>query len=223
MLEVKFILSPILYNKDPQDSELGRKILKHGILLLDEIGFEAFTFKKLAKEIGSAEKSIYRYFSNKHLYLLFLSSWYWEWVNYLIQTNIKNIKDPNEQLEIAIENLVLASSKEVGTSCMNQHILHRVIINEGAKSYHTYAVDEENKAGLFLSYKELTENVSKIIEKINPSFKYAHSLSSNLFEMANNQVYFSEHLPKLTDIKNNKDREKELIGMLSYFSKKLLA
>lgn len=223
MLELKFILSPILFNKDPQDSELGKKILKNGILLLDELGFEAFNFKKLATAIGSAEKSIYRYFSNKHLFLLFLSSWYWEWVNYLIEMNIRNIKDPQKRLEIAIENLVKASSKEVGTSCMNQHILHRVIINEGSKSYHTDAVDEENKAGLFLSYKTLIENVAKIIEEINPSFKYSHSLSSSLFEMANNQIFFSEHIPKLTDIKNDNNKEEELISMLVFFSKKLLA
>lgn len=223
MIELKFILSPVFYNKDPQDSELGRKILHNAILLIDEIGLEAFTFKKLAKEIGSAEKSIYRYFSNKHLLLLFITSWYWEWVNYLIQTNIKNISDPEQKLKIAIENLVKASSKDVSTSYINHHVLHRVIVNEGSKSYHTYEVDEENKAGLFLSYKTLVENVSKIILEINPDFPFSHSLASNLFEMANNQIFFSEHLPKLTDIKNNNKRDSELISMLIFFSQKLLA
>lgn len=223
MLEIKFILSPILYNKDPQESELGRKIIKHSIELLDDIGFESFNFKKLAVEIGSAEKSIYRYFANKHLLLLFLTSWYWEWVNYLIESNTKNIEDPNKSLEVAITNLVKASSNDVLISYLNQQILHRVIINEGSKSYHTYSVDEENRAGLFLSYKTLVKNLSKIIKKINPDFRYCDSLSSNLFEMANNQIFFSEHLPKLTDIKNNKNKEKELIEMLLYFSKKIVS
>ena len=76
--------------------------------------------------------------------------------------------------------------------------------------------------GLFLSYKTLTNTVAEIIFEINPNFPYALILASNLFEMSNNQVYFSEHLPKLTDISCGPNRE-EVISMLSFYAKKLLA
>ena len=212
-----------LYSRDPQDTELGKKILKHSIILMDEIGFEAFNFKKLAARIGSAEKSIYRYFDNKHLLLLFLTSWYWEWVHYLIKINTKNIDNPRRKLEVAIDNIVNATSENALNEYINENVLHRVVINEGAKSYHTYAVDAENKIGMFLSYKSLVQTVADLVLAVNPKFPYAHSLSSNLFEMANNQIYFAEHLPKMTNLDNKKGKEKELIKMLNFFALKLLS
>ena len=59
---LKITINEKLYVKDPETSELGRNILKNSILLIDEIGFEAFTFKKLGEKIQSNESSIYRYF-----------------------------------------------------------------------------------------------------------------------------------------------------------------
>lgn len=221
-VDIKFRLNESLFNRDPQETVLGRKILQHSILLMNEIGFESFTFKKLAKEIGSAERSIYRYFENKHLLLLFLNSWYWEWVHYLISINIKNIDDPKAQLKIIIENIVAATSENPLTTYINENILHRIIINEGSKSYHTFNVDDENKVGLFLSYKHLVEKIAKVIKKANPKFKYEISLASNLFEMSNNQIYFAQHLPRLSSLKNSKSIEKDLIKMMSTFVDKLL-
>ena len=73
---IKITLNEGLYLREPQDSLLGRKIIEQSILLIDEIGFESFTFKKLAAAIQSTEASIYRYFVNKHFLLLYLVSWY---------------------------------------------------------------------------------------------------------------------------------------------------
>ena len=53
-----------VYIKDPESSDLGKRIIEHSICLIDEIGIEAFTFKKLGDAIGSNESSIYRYFEN---------------------------------------------------------------------------------------------------------------------------------------------------------------
>ncbi|RZV57945.1 MAG: TetR/AcrR family transcriptional regulator, partial [Flavobacteriaceae bacterium] len=36
-----------IYIKDPESSDLGKRIVENSILLIDEIGFDAFTFKKL--------------------------------------------------------------------------------------------------------------------------------------------------------------------------------
>ena len=71
-----------IFLKDPESSDLGKKIISGGIDLIDEIGFEAFTFRKLGAAIKSPEASIYRYFENKHKLLVYLSSWYWNWTEY---------------------------------------------------------------------------------------------------------------------------------------------
>ena len=221
-MEIKFDISEGLYCRDPQGTDLGRRIIEHSILMIDELGFEAFTFKKLANSIGSTEKSIYRYFDNKHFLLLFLTSWYWEWVHYLISINTINIKSPKKKFQIAIENLVLATSENTANSYINENILHKVVIKEGGKAYHINAVDDENKAGMFYSYKHLVKLLAEIIEEYNLKFKYAVSLSSNLFEMANNQIYFAEHLPELSSLAPGKRQDEDLIKMLEYFSFKIL-
>ena len=61
-----FKLSEKLFLRDPQETELGRNIIRLSIKMMDEIGFEEFTFKKLAVKIKSTEASVYRYFDNKH-------------------------------------------------------------------------------------------------------------------------------------------------------------
>ena len=48
-----------LYLRDPKETTLGQSILKFSIILIDELGFEHFTFKKLAAKINSTEASIY--------------------------------------------------------------------------------------------------------------------------------------------------------------------
>ena len=83
-------------------------------------------------------------------------------------------------------------------------------------------VDTENKEGFFASYKDLTQKVSDVILQIDPKFPYPHGLASNLFEMANNQIYFAEHLPPLTDIHVQNDDYTEVAQMLKFYSKRLL-
>ena len=221
-LGIKFQLNSSLFNRDPQDSNLGRKIIEYSILLIDEIGFESFNFKKLATRIQSTEASIYRYFENKHLLLLYLTNWYWEWVSYLIDINIMNIEDPKRKLRIVIKNIVHASFQNPAIDYVNESILHNIIINESSKAYHTRMVDEENKMGLFLSYKFVVEKVAEIIADVNPDFPYKRSLASNLFEMANNQIYFANHLPRLTDLKCGEDCNDELEKLLIHFAFGLL-
>lgn len=219
---IKFQLNSELYLRDPQETKLGQNILKHSIELIDDIGLEGFTFKKLAKEIGSTEASIYRYFDNKHSILLFLTCWYWEWVHYLISVNMINITDPEQKLKIAIHNIVNASSETAVTSYINQNRLHRIIINEGSKAYHTHLVDDENTVGVFSAYKTVVQAVADIMIEITPTFAYPHSLASNLFEMANNQIFFAEHLPKLTDIKNGEDLYPQIEEMMALFALKII-
>ena len=208
--------------KDPLESKLGRSIITHSILLMDEIGFESFTFKKLAVKMGSNETSLYRYFENKHALLLYLVVWYWNWVIYLIEYNSKNITDPHQKMDIIIENFVDATKENPSVDFVNEKILHRIIVAESAKSYHTKNIDEENKQGFYLSYKTLIQKVADVILEINSKFPYPHSFASNLFEMANNEIFFAEHLPKLTDISVQEENYDQVNKLLKYYIKKML-
>jgi AcrR family transcriptional regulator len=79
---ISITINEKLYVKNPETSTLGKKIIENSILLIDEIGFENFTFKKIGRSNRSNESSIYRYFESKHKLLLYLSSWYWGWMEY---------------------------------------------------------------------------------------------------------------------------------------------
>ena len=80
-----------LFLRNPEQSELGRKIILHSIQLIHKNGFEDFTFKKLAKAMGSTEAGIYRYFENKHKLLIYLTAWYWGWLEYQLNFHTHNI------------------------------------------------------------------------------------------------------------------------------------
>ncbi len=211
-----------LYLRDPQMTTLGRSIIKHSILLIDDIGFECFTFRKLAEKMGSNETSLYRYFENKHMLLLYLEIWYWNWVSYLLDINTRNIDDPKRKMKIIVETIVDATKENPSTEYVNEKVLHRIIISEGSKAYHTKKVDEENKEGFFTSYKELCQKIADVILELDPAFPYSHSMASSFFEMANNQIYFAEHLPRLTDVKVAKDNYDEVVNLLWFYVERML-
>ena len=94
-----------IYLKNPETSELGRKILNSSVDLIEELGFEHFNFKKLGLRIQATEASVYRYFDNKHKLLLYLSSWYWGWIEYKLTFKNTNISDPVLRLTNAIDIL----------------------------------------------------------------------------------------------------------------------
>lgn len=219
---VSFNLNEKMYLKNPQETEVGHRILENSIILIDKLGFEAFTFRKLAMQINTTEASVYRYFENKHKLLVYLVSWYWEWVHYLIEIGIMNVREPKKRLEIAIDNIINASYENQTISYINESILQRIVIAEGSKAYHTKEVDQENKVQLFSSYKELVIFLSGIILEVKSDFPYPTSLASNLFEMANNQIYFAHHLPRLTDIKDRDSQHSELKKLLEFYALKLL-
>lgn len=222
-IEIKISLNQGLYKKDPQDSNLGRKIIQNSIILIYNEGFECFNFKKLAKEINSTEASIYRYFENKHLLLTFLVNWYLEWVNYLIEINTLNLIEPEKKLRVIIHSFVSASKENPSVAYVNESILHKIVISEAGKVYHTKNVDSENSKGFYSSYKKLVSTTSSVILEICPEFKYSNSLATNLFEMSNNHIYFAEHVPQLTDISVEKNIANELEVMLNHFANKILS
>jgi AcrR family transcriptional regulator len=199
-ITIQMKLNEKLYIRDPQDTKLGRKIIQYSILLIDEIGFEDFTFKKLAHKISSTEASVYRYFENKHLLLVYLLCWYWEWMKFRIEFNTMNLEDPKKKLQIALSVIADTTKRNTSIEFVDEDVLHRIVVAESTKAYHTKMVDKENKHGFFLTYKALKQTISNIIKEIDPDFKYPKALASTLLEMANNHIYFALHLPSMTEI-----------------------
>ena len=198
--QIKLTVNDRVYLKDPDSSERGRRIISDSILLIDEIGFEEFTFKKLGHKIGSPESTIYRYFENKHKLLLYLVSWYWCWLEYRFVFATANIVSPEEKLRKAIELLIESVQEDSEFSHVNEVILNRVVISESSKLYFVKGVDVANKEGLFAVYKRLVQRVSEIVLEIAPDFEYPHMLISTVIEASHQQKYFAEHLPSLTDV-----------------------
>lgn len=188
-----------LYVKNPETSSLGKKIIEHSILMIDEIGFENFTFKKLGEKIGSNESSIYRYFESKHKLLLYLSSWYWGWMEYKLVFATNNLSVPLEKLKKAITILTEKIEDDFTTAHINESILNKIIIAEFTKTLLTKDVDEENKIGFFLVYKRVINRLIEMILMVNPDYKYAKSLASSIVEGALHQHFLKDHLKTITN------------------------
>lgn len=187
------------YVKDPETSNLGKRILEHSIELINDIGFESFTFKKLGLKISSNESSIYRYFENKHKLLLYLTSWYWAWIEYQIVIQTYSIADPSEKLQKIIAIITAKTENDSNFSHINEKTLNKIVIGEYSKSFLTKEVDSENKEGYFSIYKRLISRIESAIIDVNKEYPYPASLASNLVEGSLHQHFLSEHFPTLTD------------------------
>lgn len=194
-----------IYLKDPMSSELGKSIISESIHMIDELGFDDFTFKKLAKHIQSTEASVYRYFTNKHNLLTYLTMWYWSWLDYRVMTATLNIPDPKVQLRKAVNEVTKEITEDSDFAQINEVKLSKIIIAESSKIYLSKKVEEDNEHGFFLPYKDLVQRIADIILLINPAYKYPHMLVSTIIEGAHHQRYFSVHLPRLTDIIDGED------------------
>ena len=192
-----------LYLKDPQTSLLGRKIIQQSIVLMDEMGFENFTFKKLGEQIGSNESSIYRYFESKHKLLIYLSSWYWGWMEYRLVFETNNIQNPMDKLKKAITIVTEKIEDDNKTEHINEAILNNIIIAEYTKTFHTKEVDQENKEGFFLVYKRIINRIIGIIQEVNPEYPFAKSLASSIVEGSLHQHFLKKHLKTITNCDDN--------------------
>lgn len=192
-----------IYIKDPETSDLGKRIIEHSILLIDEIGFENFTFKKLGTRIGSNESSLYRYFESKHKLLLYLSSWFWAWLEYQLVIETFSISDKGEKLDKAIKVITRKVEIDSNFSHVNESVLYRIIVNESSKSFLTKEVDNENKEGYFEVYKRLINRLNEMITDIKPDYKYGLSLASIILEGGLHQHFLIEHFPSITNCNNN--------------------
>lgn len=188
-----------LYVKNPETSALGKKIIENSIILIDQIGFENFTFKKLGEIISSNESSIYRYFESKHKLMLYLSSWYWGWIEYRLVFATNNIQNPLEKLRRAVSIVTEKIEDDSTTAHINESVLNKIIIADFTKTLLTKEVDEENKEGFFLIYKRVINRLIDMIAQVNPSYPFAKSLASSIVEGALHQHFLKDHLKTITN------------------------
>ena len=220
-VKVTVTVNSKIYLRDPLQTQLGKKILEHSVLLIEDIGFESFNFKKLAEKMSSTEASVYRYFENKHKLLIYLTAWYWDYMHYCVQLNTRNITEDSEKLKLALKTIANGGDPEFMVEFIDHEKLHQIIIDESSKAYHTKFVDEENKIGLFANFKRLSGLISEMISGINPEFPYPHALATTFLNMTINHVYYADHLPSLTEVTVQEKRE-SVEKMMLYFAETLL-
>jgi len=215
-LQIHINVNPEIFLRDPNSSELGRKIVFSSIQLINELGFEKFNFKKLGKQIGSPESTIYRYFENKQMLLVYLISWYWGWIEYKLVFSTANIDSPNLKLEEAIKVLTHPIAVNNSFTFINAVLLEQLVIEESVKTYHTKDVDHANEKGYFGVYKRVVQRVGAMVLELNPKFEFPHMLISTVIEGAHQQRHFAKHLPSLTDVKPGKDNIAEFYKQLVF-------
>ena len=213
-LQLQLKMNENLFLRNPENTALGKNIIKHSIQLIAQNGIETFTFKKLAEDIGTTEAGIYRYFENKHRLLIYIISWYWGWLEYQISFQTNNVTNPAVKLKKVIKLLASTVEDDGNTIYVNESLLHQIVISEGSKAYLTKQVGEDNKHHFFKPYKDLCAVIGSIILECNPKYKYPRSLATTIIEMAHFQNFFMVNLPSLTDFGKNKE-ESEVILFLN--------
>ena len=215
-LDFRIKMNEKLFLRNPEESVLGKKIVKNGLSLINKLGFEEFTFKKLAVDISTTEASIYRYFENKHRLLMYLISWYWNYLEYKLVFSINNISSPELKLKTIIKLLVEDhQNKDLNSDYISEKDAYRLLLWEGSKAYLTRSVAKDNKDQLFKPYKDLCERFSKVIREYDPSYKYSHSLASTILEMAHSLKFFKQNLPSLTDFSKDPNDKKIVLFLES--------
>lgn len=201
-------MSKRLYLKNPQDTPLGRVLLIDALSLINVIGFEAFTFKKLAQKAKTTEASVYRYFENKHHMLLYLVNQYWTHIYNVAVYQCQNEHNAKHRIQVIL-NLILNPELPEHNIQSPYEIksLYQLVLWEGSKTYLTRNVNQFNKDLFFKPFKELSLLLAREIRAYQPKYKFSKSLASTMIEMAHLQHFYSMYLPSLTDARNNTPRD----------------
>lgn len=212
--QVTFHFNQSIYLRDPESTPIGKQIVKNAIDLIYELGFEHFTFKKLAVMMSTTEATIYRYFENKHRLLLYIINWYWSYMEFLVIFKLQNVTDHEIKLKTIVQLLTHELPESSGTLDYNKKYLNEIVIAESSKVYLVKEVSEINKNEVFKPYKDLCAKIAQVIKEYNADYAYPRSLSSTLIEAAHNQQFFCDFLPKLTD-STSQNRSEYTFGFLT--------
>ena len=221
-IEINPSLNDKLFLKNPLRTELGKKIIKESINLIAAMGYEHFTFKKLAAEIETTEATVYRYFINKHKLLIYLVSWYWSYLEFQMVIQLNNISTPANKIKKIIDILVWEDNLEINFGAFDHQALYFIAIAEGNKTYLSKDVDANNKDLLYKPFKDLSGRIAAVFSEYNPAYKFPNTLASSVIDLSHLQYFFMHHLPRLSDISKNK-RPKDIETFLEDLVFKTLA
>ena len=192
-----------LYRRDPTETSLGRKLLSESVRLIDELGMEGFTFKKLAKESSSTEASVYRYFTSKQQLLNYLFAWYWSWLEYRLTQRTANISDPQRRLKLAIGVLAESLEDDPGTPYINEALLHKIVTTESDRSLLTHNLRKGGPPQNLEAYASLCSTLARYIQAMSPEFPYPQALTVTLLAATHRQRFYAEYFPDVTEVKSH--------------------
>lgn len=196
---------PELFLRDPESTRLGKAMLVEGIVLMNELGLEAFTFKKLAVRIGCTEVSLYKFFPNKQRLLQYYFQFYWLWLRQLCGGFAERSLDPRKTLKQVVEALCGVWPKELPAAQLDPYGLRLLHIEEGTKSYLHKNVDADNARLLFLPYKALAAFIAECMVACRKDVPMPRSFATTIIEMAHSLPFAMEHLPSLTELSSHKE------------------
>ncbi len=194
-------------------SPTGTRIVVEGLVLMNELGLEAFTFKKLAERIGCTEVTVYHYFANKQRLLQYYFQVYWLWLATHCKEEGRGLLDPLERLRGDIRVICGLWPIESRAAQFHPSALRSLVMNEGSKSFMHKNVDMDNKLRLFQPYKDLVAHIGQEVKACAPRIRSSRSFATTLVEMAHSLEYAMEHLPALTELSEKRDR-KQLAAFL---------
>lgn len=210
---IRIVVDEHLSLRDPQETELGRRLLSVAVEMIGEMGLEAFTFSKLARKCGSTEASVYRYFHNKHELLGYLVAWYWSWLDYQVNVRSNNIADASRRLNIILGVLAASTSGSDITPWMNEALLHRLVVSESGK---LQLAGQHTAARAYAHQEIFTRRIADAITGVHAGYKYPKALASLLIQQAHQQRWYAEHFPALTEVNVTNGNCKTLIKFLEH-------
>lgn len=213
-IQIKITMNDKLFIRDPEQTKLGQDMISKSIVLIHKMGFEKFTFKKLAEEIKSNEQSVYRYFENKHQLLRYLVSWYWAWIEYQIETKLNNINSVEERLKLVIRILSESAKCDPNFEHIDESILAHIVTKTSPISYITDDLPKENKDVIMQSFKSLCKVISEIIQNYSPEYPTPNALTTSMIRMTREQIFFSKYFSDLTELTSNSDDTSDIYNFI---------
>ena len=206
MFDSHILLRPdaVLHLRNPEATDLGSSMLREGIGLMNEIGLEAFTFRKLAARIGCTEVSLYKYFPNKQRLLQYYFQLYWLWLRQVCGRQVELASDPKEALSSCMHVICGVWPERMPVPQLPPKALRQLLIEEGMKSYLHKNVDEDNARRLFLPYKELSAFLAERMVACRRDVPMPRSFATTILEMAHSLPFAMAHLPSLTELSQRK-------------------
>lgn len=134
---------------------------------------------------------------------MYLTSWYWSWIEYKIVFATINVQSAETKLIECIKILTQPIKEDITFSHINEVLLDEITRTESVRTYHVNDVDTCEKKGFYDGYKNVVRRVSDLITEMNSTYSCPHMLASTMIEGAHQQKFFSEHIPSLTDVQKD--------------------